>query len=143
MGHHSSNPYRAGNKAVRAIDRKREQERKIMLSSAYKFADELAQKLVQRLMDQHIIETTSDSAIREVFANLLKNLQDMEEFDLQFKIAPLRQLAANPNFISLYLTQYIIEDLVNHSKIEDVFGDDVDIYKAVDSILNKIRPEDI
>ena len=143
MGHHSSNPYRAGNKAVRAIDRKREQERKIMLSSAYKFADELAQKLVQRLMDQHIIETTSDSAIREVFANLLKNLQDMEEFELQYKIAPLRQLAANPNFISLYLTQYIIEDLVNHSKIEDVFGDDVDIYKAVDSILNKIRPEDI
>ncbi|MFH1217232.1 MAG: hypothetical protein V1706_12090 [Pseudomonadota bacterium] len=143
MGHHSSNPYRAGNKAVRAIDRKREQERKIMLSSAYKHADELAQKLVQRLLDQHIIETTSDSAIREVFANLLRNLQDMEEFDLQFKIAPLRQLAANPNFISLYLTQYIIEDLVNHSKIEDVFGDDVDIYKAVDSVMNKIRPEDM
>lgn len=143
MGHHASNPYRSGNKAVRAIDRKREQERKIMLSAAYKYADELAQKLVQRLLDQHIIETTSDSAIREVFANLLRGLQDMEEFEMQYKIAPLRQLAVNPNFLSLYLTQYIIEDLVNHSKIDDVFGDDADIYKAVDSILAKIRPEDI
>ncbi|MFZ5759433.1 MAG: hypothetical protein ACOY4H_05375 [Thermodesulfobacteriota bacterium] len=142
MGHHSSNPYRAGNKAVRAIDRKREQERKIMLSSAYKFADELAQKLVQRLLDQHIIETTSDSAIREVFANLLRNLQDMEEFEMQYKIAPLRQLAVNPNFISLFLTQYIIEDLVNHAKIDEVFGDDADIYKAVDSVMAKIRPEE-
>lgn len=143
MGHHASNPYRAGNKAVRAIDRKREQERKIMLSAAYRYADELALKLVQRLLDLHVIETTSDSAIREVFANLLRNLQDMDEFELQYKIAPLRQLAVNPNFISLYLTQYIIEDLINHSKIEDVFGDNSDIYKAVDSVLEIIRPADL
>ncbi|MBI5557073.1 MAG: hypothetical protein HY885_05500 [Deltaproteobacteria bacterium] len=143
MGHHANNPYGSGDKAVRAIDRKREQERKIMLSAAFKFADELAQKLVQRLLDQHIIETTSDSAIRELFANLLRNLQDMEDFDLQFKIAPLRKLAPNPNFMSLYFTQYIIEDLVNHPKIDDVFGDDVDVYKAVDSVLDKIRPTDL
>jgi len=143
MGHHANNPYGSGDKAVRAIDRKREQERKIMLSAAYKFADDLALKLVQRLLDQHIIETTSESAIREIFANLLRNLPEMEEFDIQFKIAPLRQLAVNPNFMSLYLTQYIIEDLVNHPKIDDVFGDDIDVYKAVDSILDKIRPSDL
>jgi hydroxypyruvate isomerase len=143
MGHHANNPYGSGDKAVRAIDRKREQERKIMLSAAYKFADELAMKLVQRLLDQHIIETTSESAIREVFANLLRNLQEVEDFDIQFKIAPLRQLAPNPNFMSLYLTQFIIEDLVNHAKIDDVFGDDVDVYKAVDSVLDKIRPTDL
>ncbi|MBI4792374.1 MAG: hypothetical protein HY789_06555 [Deltaproteobacteria bacterium] len=143
MGHHANNPYGSGDKAVRAIDRKREQERKIMLSAAYKFADELALKLVQRLLDQHIIETTSESAIREVFANLLRSLPDIEDFDFQFKIAPLRQLAANPNFMSLYLTQFIIEDLVNHAKIDDVFRDDVDVYKAVDSVLDKIRPTDL
>jgi len=143
MGHHANNPYGSGDKAVRAIDRKREQERKIMLSAAYKFADELAMKLVQRLLDQHIIETTSESAIREVFANLLRSLPEIEDFDFQFKIAPLRQLAPNPNFMSLYLTQFIIEDLVNHAKIDDVFGDDVDVYKAVDSILDKIRPTDL
>jgi len=143
MGHHANNPYGSGDKAVRAIDRKREQERKIMLSAAYKFADELAMKLVQRLLDQHIIETTSESAIREVFANLLRSLPEIEDFDFQFKIAPLRQLAPNPNFMSLYLTQFIIEDLVNHAKIDDVFGDDVDVYKAVDSVLDKIRPTDL
>lgn len=143
MGHHASNPYGSGNKAVRAIDRKREQERRFMLSAAFKYADDLAHKLVQRLLDQHIIETTSESAIREIFANLLRNLQDQEEFDIQFKIAPLRQLTVNPNFISLYLTQYIIEDLINHTKIEDVYGDDIDIYKAVDSVLDKIRPNDV
>ena len=125
---------------IRAIDRKREQERRFMLSQAFKNADELAARLVQRLIDQHIIETTSDQAMRDIFSEQLRIVSNMEEFDIQFKIAPLRKLAPDPNFISLYLTQYIIEDLVDHPKVQDVFGDDLDVYLTVDSILNKIRP---
>jgi hypothetical protein len=138
----SSNPYGAGDRAVAAIDRKRERERRYMLKTAYKNADELALRLVQRLLDREIIETTSDSAIREVFSDLLRGLSDMEDFEIQFKIAPIRQLVVDPNFLSLYLTQYIIEDLMNHPKIEDVFGDDVDVYKAVDSVFDSIRPRE-
>jgi hydroxypyruvate isomerase len=125
---------------IRAIDRKREQERRFMLSQAFKNADELAARLVQRLIDQHIIETTSDQAMRDIFSEQLRIVSNMEEFDIQFKIAPLRKLAPDPNFISLYLTQYIIEDLVDHPKVQDVFGDDLDVYLTVDSILSKIRP---
>ncbi|MFC1827927.1 hypothetical protein ACFLZQ_08400 [Thermodesulfobacteriota bacterium] len=125
---------------IRAIDRKREQERRFMLSQAFKNADELSSRLVQRLIDRHIIETTSDQAMRDMFSNQLRSLSNMEEFDIQFKIAPLRKLAPDPNFISLYLTQYIIEDLIEHPKVQDVFGDDLDIYLTVDSILNTIRP---
>jgi len=125
---------------IRAIDRKREQERRFMLSQAFKNAEEISTRLVQRLIDRHIIETTSEQALRELFSNQLRTLSNMEEFDIQFKIAPLRNLATDPNFISLFLTQYIIEDLIDHPKVQDVFGDDLDIYRAVDSVLNKIRP---
>ena len=130
----------ATDKTIRAIDRKREQERRFMLSLAFKNAEELSTRLVQRLIDQHIIETTSDQTMREVFTNQLRLLSNMEDFDIQFKITPLRNLATDPNFISLYLTQFIIEDLVDHPKVQDVFGDDLDIYRTVDSILRKIRP---
>ena len=130
----------ATDKTIRAIDRKREQERRFMLSQAFKNAEELSTRLVQRLIDQHIIETTSDQAMRELFTNQLRLLSNMEDFDIQFKITPLRNLATDPNFISLYLTQFIIEDLVDHPKVQDVFGDDLDIYRTVDSILRKIRP---
>ena len=140
MGQHASSPYGAGNRAVRDIDRKREQERRFMLSAAFKNADRLAIRLVQRLLDSHIIETTSESAIRELFENLFKNLQDMEDFDIQYKIAPLRQLVMDANFLSLYLTQYIVEDLLDHPKIQDIFGDDLEIYKVVDSVMDNIRP---
>lgn len=127
-------------KTIRAIDRKREQERRFMLSQAFKNAEELSTKLVQRLIDRHVIETTSEQAMRDIFVDLLRSLNNMEEFDIQFKIAPLRNIATDPNFISLYLTQYVIEDLIDHPKVQDVFGDDLDIYQAIDSVLSKIRP---
>lgn len=131
----------ATDKTIRAIDRKREQERSFMLSMAFKNAEELATKLVQRLLDKHIIETTADQALRELFADLLRKLSNMDDFDIQYKIAPLRNLTSDANFISLYLTQFIIEDLLEHPKVKDVFGDDLEIYQVVDSILCKLKPQ--
>lgn len=134
------NPSNTTNKTIDAIDRKRERERQFMLKKSRELAPDLAVSLVQRLLDQHIIETNSVQAIQEVMEKQLQRMSDMEEFDMQFKIAPIRNLTPDPNVISLYLTQYIIEDLINHTNIQDVFGDDLDIYKAVDSVLTKIRP---
>ena len=131
----------ATDKAINALDRKREQERMYMLSMTYKNAEELATKLVQRLLDQGIIETNSAQAMREVFTDLLRKISDMEEFDVQFKIAPIRSIATDPNFISLYVTQYIIEDLLDNPKVLDVFGDDLEIYNVVESVLSIIRPK--
>ena len=134
------NPSNSTNKTIDAIDRKRERERQYMLKKSREMALELAVSLVQRLLDQHIIETNSTHAIQETMARQLQQLGDMEEFDMQFKIAPVRNLTPDPNVISLYLTQYIVEDLINHPNIQDVYGDDLDIYRAVDSVLSKIRP---
>lgn len=134
------NPSNTTNKTIDAIDRKRERERQFMLKKSRELAPELAISLVQRLLDLHIIETNSVHAIQEVMARQLQQLSDMEEFDMQFKIAPIRNLTPDPNVISLYLTQFIIEDLINHANIQDVFGDDLEIYRAVDSVLSKIRP---
>ncbi len=134
------NPNNATNKTINAIDRKREQERHFMLMKTRDHAEELASSLVQRLLDKHIIETNSVRAIRETVEKELKNLSDMEEFDMQFKVAPIRSICQDPNIISLYMTQFVIEDLVEHPNIQDVYGDDNDVYNAVDSIFSKIRP---
>lgn len=135
--HISSN--RATDKTIRAIDRKREQERRKMFHQAKDNAEALATKLVQRLLDREIIETTSVQRIRECLEEQLRQLGNIEEFDLQMKIAPVRTLAQDPNIVSLYLTQYIVEDLVNHPDIQDIFGDDLDVYLAVDSVFRVLR----
>jgi hypothetical protein len=141
MGGHSHNPYRADAAASNSIDRKREQERRYMLQSAFRNSEELATKLVQRLLDKHIIEITSVDGIREAIGDQLQKVSDLEEHDFNFKIAPVRQLVPNPNILSLYMTQYIIEDLIDHRDIEDIFGDEGEIYQVVDSILGSLRPQ--
>ena len=130
---------RATDKTIRTIDRKREQERRKMFHQAKDNAEALSAKLVQRLLDKEIIETHSVQGIRECFEEQLKRLSFLEDFELQMKIAPVRTLAQDPNVVSLYITQYFVEDLINHPDIQDVFGDDLDIYLAVDSVFKSLR----
>jgi hypothetical protein len=132
-------PNRTTDKTIRSIDRKREQERRKMFQRAKDNAPEFAAKLVQRLIDREIIETTSVSAIREAFENQLSKLGYIEEFELQMKIAPVRTIAQDPNVVSLYFTQYIVEDLIEHPAINDIFGDDLEIYRAIDSVFRVLR----
>ncbi len=134
------NPSNSTNKTIDAIDRKRERERLLLLKKAREKSSALAIALVQRLLDKHIIETNSQTAIQEVIEKQLQTMGDLEEFEMRFKIAPIRNLTQDPNIVSLYITQYIIEDLIEHQNIQDVFGDDLDVYKAVDSVLKVIRP---
>jgi len=132
---------RSTDKTIRAIDRKREQERKKMFQQARDHADLLATKLVQRLIDKGVVDTTSPQAIREIVEEHLKRLPTIEDFDLQLKLAPVRTLVQDPNMVSLYLTQVVVEDLVNHPHVTDVYGADLDVYLAVDSILKALRPQ--
>lgn len=134
------NPYGSQIKASDSIDRERDRERRIMLQACYKYAGELSTKLVQKLLDNKIVETNSEQALREFFEKLFSKIADLEEFEMQFKVAPIRSLVGNANLVSLYITQYIIEDVVEHPSVQDVYGDDLEIYRVVDSVLDKIRP---
>ncbi|MCW5200078.1 hypothetical protein VU05_05210 [Desulfobulbus sp. F1] len=133
------NPSGSTNKAIDALDRKRERERRFILSKARDIAPELAVRLVQRLLDAHIIETNDVHAIQDGVARQLREPAEMEEFEIRLKIADIRTLVPDPNILSLYLTAYIINDLIDHPRVQDVFGSDLDVYNAVDSVLSKIR----
>jgi hypothetical protein len=134
-------PSNATDKTIRSIDRKREQERRFMLQKARENADELAAKLVQRLIDKEVIETTSVQSLHDTFEEQLKKLANLDEFEIQLKVAPIRTLVQDPNIISLYLTQFVIEDLINHSAIQDIYGEDLEIYLAIDSVFKTLRPQ--
>jgi len=132
---------RATDKTIRAIDRKRERERRKMFRTAKDHAEPLAVKLVQRLLDREIIEATSVTGIKKSFEDQLQKLMHLDDFELQMKIAPVRTLVQDPNIVSLCITQYVVEELINHPDIQDVFGDDLDIYRAIDSVLRVLREQ--
>ena len=134
------NPSNSTNKTIDALDRKRERERRFILNKSRDNAPKLAIRLVQRLIDEHIIETNDVHAIQEGIERQLREPADMDEFEIRLKIADIRTLVQDPNILSLYLTAYIIDDLINHPNIQDIFGDDRDVYDAVESVLGMIRP---
>ncbi len=134
------NPSSSTNKTIDAIDRKRERQRRFILNKARENAPELAIRLVQRLLDEHIIETNDVQAIQEGVEKQLREPSDMDEFEIRLKIADIRTLVPDPNILSLYLTAYVIDDLIDHPNIMDIFGEDLDVYNAVESILGMIRP---
>jgi len=130
----------ATDKTIRAIDRKRERERRFILNKARDNAEEFAALVTQRLIDRNVLEINSVKAVRDSFFSQLKRLPEMDEFDIQMKVAPIRTLVPDPNILSLYLTGYVIEDLIDNPAIEDVFGEDLDVYRAIDSVFKVLRP---
>ena len=68
----------------------------------------------------------------------LKDTFTAEDFDVQYQIAPLRSLVRRPNFISLYITSFIIEKLINHRTIIDIYGTDEEIYQCVNSQVSRM-----
>ncbi len=132
-------PNRTTEKTIRSIDRKRERERKKMFHRAKDYASEFSIYLVQRLIDRKIIETIDVESLQECIKEQLNQLPYLDDFELQLKIAPLRTLVQDPNIVSLYLSQYIIEDLIDNPSVQDIFGDDLAIYLAVDSVFQVLR----
>ena len=110
------------------------------LSQLGEYAEELSKKLAMRLVEKHLIETNNIKAIEEQLNFALTELQQAEDFDIQYAVAPLRNLVERPNRITLYITAYIIERLIKHKAVVDVFGTDEEIYQTVNQeVENMIR----
>jgi hypothetical protein len=101
-------------------------------------ADQLAQRLAMKLVENQLLETNSLRDIEEQLAGALGDLLQAEDFDIQFAIAQVRNLVPRPNRISLYVTAFIIEKLVNHPKVVDVFGTDEEIYNVVNQEVTRL-----
>lgn len=103
-------------------------------------ADQLAQRLAMKLVDSKLIETTNQRDVEEALADCLAELLQAEDFDIQYAISPIRNLVPRPNRISLYVTAFVIERLLNHRAVVDIYGTDEEIYAVVNQeVTNLIR----
>ena len=91
----------------------------------------LSNSLAMKLVESGLIETTNKNSLEEAIENCLDKLARADDFDVDYKVAPLRQLVSQPNIVSLYITVFVVEDMLNHKDVVDIFGEDIDIYKCV------------
>ncbi len=99
-----------------------------------RFANPIAMKLVE----EKLVETTNKNTLEEQIYQSLETLSHADEFDVDYQIAPYRNLVQQPNVVSLYLTAFVIEKLINHKSVVDIFGSDADIYMCIHKQVSKI-----
>ncbi|TYT75434.1 hypothetical protein [Desulfobotulus mexicanus] len=124
-------PSNRESKILSRIESSKERERGQALHMVRNHADMLSNTVSMKLVENEIIETTNKNGLQAHIAKGLEKLGKMEDFDLDFKVAPYRQVVANPNVVSLYLTAFVIEDLIKNKDVVDVYGSDEDIYHCI------------
>jgi len=102
---------------------------------------EIHNKLSQKLLMEGIIETESPAAISDLVLKGLKKAMRSQDFDFKYFIAPIRDLVPRPNPYSLYMTQYVMEVLIDDPNVIEIYGTDVDIYQVINEVFSQINAQ--
>ena len=70
----------------------------------------------------------------------LDKMTRMDDFDIDFQVAPIRNIVPQPQIVSLYVTAYVIEKLINHKDVVDIYGSDEEIYFTINQQVKKFLP---
>jgi len=125
-------------KLLSKIESSKERERIRTISTIRDNIDSFSNKVSMKLIETDLIETVSKSSIENQIARCLDNLCKADDFDIDYAVAPLRTLISNPNIASLYLTVFIVEKLINHKDVIDIYGSDEDIYFCIQKELSNL-----
>lgn len=123
---------------ISKLDHAKESQRANALNLLRDRIDELSDRIVMKLLEERLVETTNRAEMENQIHFNLETLLNAEEFEVQLETADLRTLVARPNFISLYVTSFIIRTLINHKCIVEVYGTDEDIYECVNKQVTRL-----
>ncbi|MEE8397683.1 MAG: hypothetical protein V3S89_01675 [Desulfobacterales bacterium] len=122
------------------IESAQEHARRRAISNARECIEPLSNAIAMKLVENELVETTDKAAVEEQITRCVEKLSRSEDFDVDFQIAPFRQLVTNPHVVSLYITAFVIEQLIDHRSVVDIFGSDTDIYVCINQQIAKYIP---
>jgi len=124
-------PSRGESRILSRIETSKERARKLAIEQARNVSEPLGNALAMKLIEEKLIQTTSKEDIQKQIAASLEKLARSDEFEIDYQIAPLRSLVPRPHIVSLYLTAFVVEQLINHRSVEDIYGSDEEIYNCI------------
>lgn len=126
-------------KIINRLERKEKQEA-FQRDRFFRFKlPEIHSRLSQTLLMEKVVETDNPSAVSDLLLKGLKQALRSNEFDSKYFVAPIRDIVPRPNLLSLYITQYILEVILNDPAVIDVYGTDVEIYQTVNRVITRIN----
>jgi len=122
------------------IESSKEYAKKRAINSVKECIEPLSNAIAMKLIENNIIETTNKNGLEEQINKCLDKLSHSDEFDIDYQIAPVRNIVPNPHIVSIYVTSFVIEKLINHKDVIDIFGSDEDIYYCINQQVVKFLP---
>lgn len=122
------------------IESSKEHARRRTISLARDHVDTLGNAISMKLVENKLVETTNKNSLEEQIVKCIEGLCRADDFDIDYMIAPYRQLVQHPNIVSLYVTAYLLEKLINHKSVVDIYGSDSEIYGCIHQQVIKILP---
>ncbi|MCG8472020.1 MAG: hypothetical protein MI742_09205 [Desulfobacterales bacterium] len=123
------------------IESSKEKERRISIETARDNLEPMSNAVSQKLVENNLIETTSKNSLQEQIEKKLEKLVRLDDFEIDYQIAPFRELVAHPNVVSLILTAFVLETLIDHKDVIDIYGADDEIYHCINTQVQKFMPD--
>lgn len=122
------------------IESSKEQERRRAIRGVNDCLEPLSNAVASKLVENKLVETTSKNSLEEGIKKSLEGLAHAEDFDIDYQIAEFRNIAPHPHIVSLYLTAFVIEKMINHKDVVDIYGSDEEIYGCIHRQVVKYLP---
>jgi hypothetical protein len=125
---------------ISKIESSKEYARRMAISGARDFIEPLSNAIAMKLVESNLVETTSKESLQKQIRGCLEKLSRADDFDIDYQIAPIRNLVPQPHVVSLYVTAFVIEQLIKHKDVVDIYGSDEDIYLSIHRQVKKVLP---
>jgi hypothetical protein len=113
------------------IESSKEYARRKTIESIKDRIEPLSNAIAMKLIESNLVETTNKNVLEEQILKCLEKLSRADEFEIDYQNAPFRHITTQPNVASLYVTAFVIETLINHKVVVDIFGSDEEIYLCI------------
>lgn len=113
------------------IESSKEYARRKTIESIKDRIEPLSNAIAMKLVESNLVETTNKNVLEEQILKCLEKLSRADDFEIDYQNAPFRHITTQPNVASLYVTAFVIETLINHKVVVDIFGSDEEIYLCI------------
>jgi hypothetical protein len=130
-------PSNRESKILSQIESSKERARKMALTGIQDHLETLSNAIAMKLVENNLVETTNKNGLEEQLQKCLDTLSRAEDFDIDYQNAPFRHIVPYPHVVSLYVTAFIIEKVINFRDVVDIYGSDEEIYQCVNKQVSK------